>query len=419
MVDGRGVRRRRVLGGLLAAGAVGAAPGVLAAPAAKPSGTVTIWVGSWWAPQVPIAQKLWQADFPGVRLAFEPLPINGYLDKFVAAALGGTPPDVIDLDSTWVSTAAARGLLQSLDDAAARIDVADVSPAVWAASRLKGVQYGLPARGGPEIYYYNKTVFDRAGVPYPAAGWTHDDLVRIARALTIKGQQYGVGLPTDLSDPSNVLSFFCPILWYFGGDFLTPDNSAPAINTPASVKAITYWSDFYVTYGAAPEGTPNFSTTRDLMPLFEADKVGLLASSSNSFDSFMQEPKLRWGTVLAPDRINRAGGWVLAVPTGASNPDGGRAFAEWMMRPEIQAQVMNRFPASLKARRLPPWNDPKWDIFKAAEPDARSLPAVAGWFDLQTAVLTSLQKVLVRQLTPQQAADAAAAAMTRILADNR
>ena len=47
-----------------------------------------------------------------------------------------------------------------------------------------------------------------------------------------------------------------------------------------AVKAITFWSDLYLKYKVAPEGTPNFTTTRDIQPLFEANKVGLLAASS-------------------------------------------------------------------------------------------------------------------------------------------
>lgn len=393
----------------------------LAAPAAARAadGTVTIWVGSWWDPQLPILQQLWQPDHPELQLNVQPLPINGYLDKFTAAALGGTPPDIIDLDSTWVSTVAAQGLLQPLDDVAAKLKVTDISPAIWGASRYRDVQYAIPARGGPEVWYYNKTVFDKAGVPYPTAEWNHDDLVRIAKALTVPGQQYGIGVPADASDPSNVLSLFCPILWYFGGDFLTADNSAPAINSPASVKAIAYWSDFYVTHHASPEGTPNFSSTRDLQPLFMADKLGLIASSSNTFDAFSKKADLRWGVVTAPDKVNRAGGWTMGVPVGARNPEGAKVFLEWLARPEIQAKVMNRFPANLSARQLAPWNDPKFDIFRAAEADARSVPSVAGWFQIQTAVITELQKVLVGQSTPQQAADAAAAQIETIIAETK
>jgi multiple sugar transport system substrate-binding protein len=415
MANAPRIRRRVVVPGLLAA--------AVAAPARRtwadaPGNAVTIWVGSWWQSQVPVALQLWKADHADIALNVEPLPINGYFDKFTASALGGAPPDVIDLDSSWVSTLAAQGLLQPLGDLAAHINVADISPAIWAAGLFKGTPYAVPSRGGTEVWYYNKTVFDRANVPYPTESWNHDDLVRIARALTIPGVQYGIGMAADISDPLNVMSLFAPILWYFGSDFLTLDGRAPAINSANGVTAITYWADFYVKYGAAPEGTPNFAGTRDVQPLFVANKVGMMPNGQNQFDALLQEPAVKWGVVTAPDRVNRAGGWTMGVPAGAKNPEGAKLFLKWLARPEIQAKVMNRFPANLSARKLPPWDDPKYAIFIKAEPDARSLPAVPGWFQIQNTVITALQKVLVRQSTPQQAADDMAAQIKTIIADN-
>jgi multiple sugar transport system substrate-binding protein len=382
------------------------------------SGALTVWVGSWWEPIVPGIVQDFEAANPGIDLTIEPLPVNGYLDKFTSSALGGNPPDVIDLDSTWLATVAAQGLLEPLDEHFSDIKEADYAPGIWAASHFQGAMYALPARGESEVWYYNKTVFDKAGVPYPTDGWTHDDLVRVAQELTIPGEQWGIGVPADASDPSNVLSLFAPILWYFGGDFLNADNTAAEINSPASVKAIQYWSDFYLKYGASPEGTPNFSTTRDLAPLFQANKLGLIVSSSNTFDTLSQTKGLQWGTVLAPDKINRSGGWTMGIPTGAENPAAARAFLRWFADPQNQASHMNRFPSRIDARELPPWNDAKYDIFRAASPDSRSVPSVAGWFQMQTAAISELQQVLVRQKTPQQAADAAADAINKVIAEN-
>lgn len=407
---------RRELLGVAAAALLVAATGGAASAQSK---SVTVWVGSWWEPQIPIAQALWAKDHPDVKLNIQALPINGYLDKFTAAALGGSPPDVVDLDTTWVSTVAAKGLLQPLDDLVPKLPVADLAPAAWQASRFKGVQYAVPNRSGPGVYYYNKTVFDKAGVPYPTDGWTYADLLDIAQKLTIPGQQYGIGIPADISDPSNVTTLFAPILWSMGGDFLTPDGSKPAINSPQAVKAITYWSDLYLKYKVSPEGTPNFTTTRDVQPLFEANKVGLLTASSNAFDTFAKNPALKWGVVLSPEGVNRGGGWTMGVPEGAANTDGAKKFLVWLSNPEILAKVMNRFPANKKALDLPPWNDPAKAIFKQAEVGGRSVPSVAGWFQMQEATIVELQKILVGQSTPKQAADAAAAAITRIIAENK
>lgn len=386
--------------------------------ASAQSRSLTVWVGSWWESQIPIAQELWAKDYPDVDLNIQALPINGYLDKFTASALGGSPPDVVDIDTTWVSTVAAQGLLQPLDDLVSRLPVDDLAPAVWEASQYKGVQYAVPNRSGPGVFYYNKTVFDRAGVAYPTNDWTYDDLLDMAIKLTIPGEQYGMGIAADISDPSNVTTGFAPMLWAMGGDFLTPDGSAPAINNDEGVAAITFWSDLYLKHKVTPEGTPNFTTSRDLQPLFEANKVGMIAQGSNAFDAFVKNPDLQWGVVLAPHGISRGGGWTMGIPEGASNPESARDFLAWLVQPEIMAQVMNRTPSNQKALDLPPWNDPAKAIFKDAEAGARATPSVAGWFQMQEATILELQKVLVGQSTPQEAADAAAAAIARILDEN-
>jgi multiple sugar transport system substrate-binding protein len=326
---------------------------------------------------------------------------------------------VVDLDTTWVSTAAALGLLQPLDDLVDKIPVADIAPAVWTASNFKGVQYAIPNRSGPGVWYYNKTVFDRAGVPYPTADWTYDDFLEIAKKLTIPGVQHGVGVPADASDPSNVTTMFAPMLWAFGGDFLTPDQSAPAINSPEAVKAISFWSDLYLKHKVTPEGTPNFTTTRDIHPLFEADKVGMLTASSNAYDSFVQKPHIKFGMVTAPQKVNRSGGWTMGIPVGAANSEGARTFLVWLAQPKILAKVMNRWPANKVALTMPPWNEPDRAIFREAEADGRAVPSVAGWFQMQEAVIVELQRILVGQATPQEAADAAAAKIEAIIAENK
>jgi len=383
--------------------------------AATAGGTVTVWVWSWWDTQVPIAMQLWAKDYPGITLKIEPLPINGYLDKFSASALGGTPPDVIDLDVSWASTVAAKGLLQPLDDVAKMLDVKDYSPGVWASSRYNGHQYAIPNRAASYVFYYNKTVFDKAGVPYPTDNWTYPEMLQIARKLTIPGQ-FGIGIAADLSDPSNVMGLLAAMIWANGGDFLSADGTKATINSPKSVAGLTFWSDLYTKYHVVPDGTPNFTTTRDVIPLFEANKVGMLTSTSTAFDEFSQHKDLRWGMVLSPDKVNVSGGWAMGVPVGAQNVAAARVFLEWLAKPENMGKIMNRTPARLSVYKAPPWNNPEYAIFGQALKDARALPTVGDWASIQTVIITNGQKILVGELSPQQAADAMAQQIDALLA---
>lgn len=385
--------------------------------APQASGDLTIWVGSWWESQVEPITTAWKADHPEINLSFELLSNDGYLDKFTSAALGGNPPDIVDLDATVISTAAGAGLLQPLDEWTADLPEDDFNPAIWAASHFDGKSYAYPTRGESEVLYYNKTVFDRAGVEYPQPGWTYDDLKETAAKLTIPGQQSGMGLAADPSDGANVLSSFAPVLWSFGGDFLNEDNTAAAINTPESVEGITFWTDFYTKDHTAPDGTPAFTTTRDLIPLFEADQLGMMVQASNTFQTLVKNPDLQWGVVPEPDGgLNRGGGWAMAVPVGAKNPDAARVFLDWFIQPEHLGTLMNRMPARISARDVAPWDDPMYDTFKDVTPASKSVPSVASWAQMQTAIIAELQKILTGQATPQQGADAMAAAIDDILA---
>lgn len=382
-----------------------------------PSGAMTVWVGSWWQDQVPKIEAAWKEAHPEITLTIEPLPINGYPDKFTAAALGGDPPDIVDLDATMVSTAAAKNLLTPLDDVVKKVDVKDYAVGIWQSSQYKGVQYALPDRASSTIYYYNKTAFDKAGVAYPTNDWTYPEFLDTVKKLTIPGQ-YGVGLAADLSDPSNAMDFLAASVWGHGGSFINDEGTKSTINSPESVAGITYWTDLYTKYKVAPPGTPNFTTTRDLVPLFEANQVALVSSSSSSLAEFDKHPDLKYGTVMIPGQVNRSGGWTMAIPAGAKNPEAAKVFMLWFSDPKIMAEMMNRTPARISANAIPPWNDPKYAIFTKALEHSQALPSVSNWTEMQSEIITQVQKVLVGQVTPQQAADAAAAQMDAILARN-
>lgn len=46
--------------------------------------------------------------------------------------------------------------------------------------------FGLPFRQDNEVIYFNKSLFDKAGVKYPDGNWTWDDYVKLSKELTEK-----------------------------------------------------------------------------------------------------------------------------------------------------------------------------------------------------------------------------------------
>ncbi|MEH7093641.1 ABC transporter substrate-binding protein [Neobacillus vireti] len=57
---------------------------------------------------------------------------------------------------------------------------------LWNYNSADGKVLGLPVGYTTHVVYYNKALFDQAGVEYPKAGWTWDDLQETAHKLTNK-----------------------------------------------------------------------------------------------------------------------------------------------------------------------------------------------------------------------------------------
>lgn len=377
---------------------------VLALAAAAPV-TVTVWMGSWWEKQAPVIAAEYAKVNPNVKLVIETFPINGYYDKAVTSILGGTPPDVLDMDAFMIASAAGIGLLQPWDAYIKNLDSKDFAQAIWNAGVLDSKVYAIPNRGSSIVIYYNKTLFDKAGLPYPTENWTYDEMLAMAKKMTIPGQQYGLGIAASLSDPANVMTGFASMLWAFGGDFLDPSRKTCIINQPAGVKAITFWSELYTKNKVVPEGTPNYSTTKDLQPMFINDKVAMIFQASQGIDIFNAEKNLKWGLQIPPQKANLGGGWSFTVPTGAAHSKEARDFVLWFVEPDNLSRLMIREPARPSATSSPPWNSQEFKIVFNASKYSRGLPPIPQWTEMQTMIITELQKVLQQTKTPVQAAN--------------
>ena len=421
----RPTRRRRIAGIAAAAAAVAlvlagcSTPSSTTSPSAssgKASGKVTIWVGSWWQPNIDAIQTAWKKAHPEITLDFEPLPIANYADKFTSAALGGTPPDIIDLDVSMLSSIAAKNLLQPMADfvKSEKIDQAAYASAVWQASSFKGTQYGIPDHAYSSFLYYNKALFDQAGLAYPTSSWDYDEFLADAQKLSTGGNS-GFGMAADLSDPANAMDFIGQCIWGHGGDFFNKNGTKATINSKQAIAGLTYWADLYTKYHVVPSGTPNFTVTRDVVPLFEAGKVAMVSQGAQLMVEFAQHPDLNYGMVTLPDKVNRGGGWTMGIPVGAKNPDAAKVFLKWFSDPTRQGSLMPTTPALIKANAVSPWNKPQFDVSTEAFAHSRSLPQVANWAAMQTAIVTELQKVLVGQETVKQAADSLEQQLTSLL----
>jgi carbohydrate-binding protein len=135
---------------------------------------------------------------PDILVKYEPIT-GDYKQVLLTSIASGTEPDIFYVDIFWWLELAANDALLPLDNLMATSGVSrdDFIPALIDAFTYKGKTYGIPKDFNTLGMFYNKALFDKAGLAYPTDDWTWDDLRAAAEKLT------------DLSDPNRPVYGFC------------------------------------------------------------------------------------------------------------------------------------------------------------------------------------------------------------------
>ncbi|HLI28630.1 MAG TPA: extracellular solute-binding protein, partial [Chloroflexota bacterium] len=201
---------------------------------------VTVSWSFWGSPwEVAINRRVaraFEAEHPDVHVELLHKPWEEYFSWLAAEWAAGRSPDVMFIN--YVPARAAAGMLANLEPWLARdpIDLTDFYPPLLDLFRYHGALYGLPRDNDTKVIYYNRQLFDAAGVPYPQPGWTWDDLRALAAALTRRDEhgrplQYGFGFE---------LAWWRLWVWQNGGDVFD-DPLRPTryrLDEPAAIEAL-------------------------------------------------------------------------------------------------------------------------------------------------------------------------------------
>lgn len=152
-------------------------------PAPADSGPVTITWAFWGSPpEIAVHQQVgeaFMASHPAIKLEMLALPWSDYFTEIQSRWAGSDPAAVPDVLFVWPAPAfAATGVLENLDPWLEKsgFTFADYWPALPESVMVNGSVYGLPRDINVEVLYYNKSMFDEAGLAYPTDAWSWADL---------------------------------------------------------------------------------------------------------------------------------------------------------------------------------------------------------------------------------------------------
>jgi multiple sugar transport system substrate-binding protein len=255
------MRRSRFISALAAVLAIGllAACGGGSGGGSSSGGTKTLTWFMWTGSDVEKNAWLHVADlvtqkYPNIKIKFETTDFNDFWTKLTTEAASGSAPCIVGLQGQRAPQ--YGNLLVPLDDymSKAGVKASDYVPSITKGLQYNGKQVALPYDVGPFIMFYNKDAFKAAGLKEPAAGWTTEEFLADAKALT-KAPKYGYWVQSDIG---NLLPF---VLSDSGQSALNGSGKLD-VNNAAWQKGAQFYVDLITKDKvAAPVPSANSSTS--------------------------------------------------------------------------------------------------------------------------------------------------------------
>ena len=280
------------------------------------------------------ARDAFQAKYPQIKIDI--ISTAGFIDfiqKLNTLAAGNQLPDVIMLGGEWVPVYAEQGVLQPLDPFIAEtpdFQQEDYLPAVMEGLTYKEQLWGLPKDVNVNALYYNKDAFDEAGLNYPSADWTWDDLLAAAQALTKRSggrtERYGFAAPAPWT-----------FIWQNGGEVFDRDiePTAVRISEPAAVEALEFYYSLSSEHHVSP--TPAEVQQTPQTDLFTAGRLAMFQEGRGPTIAFKTIRDFEWGIAELPHQKVKANilnwaGWCLSSQSKV--PEAAWTFIQWLASEE-------------------------------------------------------------------------------------
>lgn len=130
---------------------------------------------------------------PDISIEWVDLGDSRY-EKTLTLISGGNAPDILYVNE-WTTALAEKGALLPLDDLIEKdkdFSKEEYYENLLAGNKYDGKLYAIPQEVSPFVIYYNKEMFDAAGVEYPKNNWTQEEFLEVAEKLTNENEkQYG------------------------------------------------------------------------------------------------------------------------------------------------------------------------------------------------------------------------------------
>ena len=274
------------------------------------------------------------ADFeaanPDIRIAFQPIPYDQFMQTMTTRVIGGEAPDMAYLLDRWANALAGQGALMALDGKLDQGYLDAVLPFHLTQMTYEGQLIGAPLTFNIQSLVVNKDALDAAGIAIPQTyeeAWSWDELIEVGRKLKAAGVTDFAFSHWPNSTPSRLSQY----LVAEGGSVLTADLSAPNLDNDITRNML---AEIRATFEEGLVPPDNWTTPGEIWPLFLAGKVAIQVAGGNFSKASIDQAQVHfdWTYSIMPTTLGTANPIVVFEDT--EHPDEVLRFVEFLTRPE-------------------------------------------------------------------------------------
>ena len=199
---------------------------------------LTVWS---WDSTLPRTVKGFEAKNPNIKVKVTNAGTNKdeYNALSNAIEAGSGAPDIAQIEYYALPEYVIRGHLENLSDLGASDFKDFYTPGTWSSVSINDGVYALPMDSGPMAFFYNKEVFDKAGVDAEQIK-TWDQYYDAAKKIHALGDNYYI--TSDTGDAG----FFDSMTWLAGAKpFQTSSDGSEVTVNLTEDKGVKTFTDFW------------------------------------------------------------------------------------------------------------------------------------------------------------------------------
>ena len=315
--------------------------------------------------------KRFEAANPGIKVKHSHVPYDDFRLKIAAAIPAGQGPDVVQLFYGWLHDYLKAKLLQPLPPEL--FDAAEIEREFFPLvkqMKIDNQYYAVPTAVRSLALFWNQKLLREAGLDPAKPPQTLDELVEAAKRLTKRdpaGNLLQAGMALDMGGQDH--HWLREVLIrQLGGQPYSPDGRRVAYNSPAGVRAVTWYTDLVSRHKVS-----QFGFLTDGVTAFRSGKAGFTIDGSFRLGAFDGQAGLEYAVGELPahegKRSNFASYWVNGITPKATGPkkEAAAKFLRFITTPaamELWLEKVGELPArKTVAERDAVKNHPKYGPF--------------------------------------------------------